>query len=174
MPDFEPRRAPLPARARRSASAAAARSTLRFARARRAAPLARWPAARAAASPAAVRRRPRRPRDRDAARRRSTCTVDWIDERESEFPDRRRSARLAARPSASASTTVEGEVRRRAGRRVLPGADARPRPRPAHRRGHPAPRRLRLPRPDRLEDQARALPAIATSNAASPPRRSRA
>ena len=42
-------------------------------------------------------------------------------------------------------------------RRVLPGADARARSRPAHHRGDPAARRLRLARPDRLEDQAAAL-----------------
>src|SRR5205085_894842 len=43
--------------------------------------------------------------------------------------------------------------------RVLPRPHARARARPAHRRGDPAPRRLRVLRPDRLEDQAREVRA---------------
>ena len=59
--------------------------TLALRAARRARTLARWPRRGAALSPAAARRRPRRPRDRDLLAT-LDVEVDWFDERDEEFP----------------------------------------------------------------------------------------
>ena len=86
-------------------------------RSRRSTPtaLAAWPARAPALSPAALRRRPRRARDRARCSRRSTCSVDWIDEREDEFPRLPRRPRLAARTSQRVCVdAVAGRGRRRA------------------------------------------------------------
>ena len=108
--------------------------------------------------------------------RRSMLRIDWIDEREDEFARATSTAPSAWPPTSAASASMRSRPRSALAppRRVLPRADARARPRPAHHRGDPAARRFRLSRPDRLEDQARSASSTASSSAASPPRRSRA
>ena len=85
------------------------------------------------------------------------CRVQWIDERESEFPRRRAAAAHRARlRRAGAGRGGAGA----AGAFYLVLTHSHDLDL-AHHRGHPAARRLRLVRPDRLQDQARALRAPA-------------
>ena len=77
--------------------------------------------------------------------------VDWIDEREDEFPAGVHAAR--AHPQ-GLRRHDRGRGPQRSARRVLPRSDPPARPRPAHFRSDPQARRLRLLRLDRLQDQA--------------------
>ncbi len=110
--------------------------------------------ARAALRAAALRRRPRRARDRAAARGHPLpCELDRCARGRVSAPAERAAHR------AHLQRAGRGRGRERAIGRVLPRADAQPRAGPGGHRGHLEARRLRLPRPDRLQDQTRAFSA---------------
>ena len=95
-----------------------------------------WPEPRAALPAAALRRRPRRPRDRARARtaRRARRLDRRARRRISRAAVRRRRRAVAAAHPPRLRRCGRRRGRARAARRVLPRAHAPPRPRPAHRR----------------------------------------